>query len=109
MDPVVHDDQHSAAHRLRLRRHGHRVVVVERPVRRERRRRPHRRGQHHRLPGLDDEVEEVPRLLDRVGAVRDHDAGDIRLREDLVHARGELQPDLVVHVLRADVRRPARQ
>jgi hypothetical protein len=44
------------------------------------------------------------RLLDRVGAVRDDDAGDVRHRDDGVDPIGELEPDLVVHVLRAYVR-----
>jgi hypothetical protein len=38
----------------------------------------------------------------RCRAVRDGDAIDVGRREQLVHALGELQPDLVFHVLAAD-------
>ena len=38
----------------------------------------------------------------RVGAVRDRDAVDVRRGQQLVDALGELEPDLVVHVLAAD-------
>ena len=104
VNPVVDDDQDAAPGRVLVRRHRHRVVEVERAVRRQRRGRAHRGGQHDRLPRLDDEVQEVGRLLDRVGAVRDDDAGDVGHRDQLVDAAGELEPHLVVHVLRADVR-----
>ena len=103
VDPVVDDDEHAASGRVLVRRHRHRVVEVERAVGRQGRRGAHRRGQDDGLARLGHEVEEVRRLLDRVGAVRDDDAVHVLHRGELVDAARELEPDLVVHVLRADV------
>ena len=61
-------------------------------------------GQHDGLLRLDDQVQEIARFLDRVGAVRDDNAIHVRHRGELVDAAGQLQPDFIVHVLRADVR-----
>ena len=90
VDVVVGDHEHAASLRPRIARDADGVVDVQRPVGAERGRRPHRAGQHDRLVALDDEVEEVRRLLHRVGAVRDRDAVDVRLREQLVHAFASL-------------------
>ncbi len=102
VDVVVGDDQHAASLGLRIGRDADGVVDVQRPVGAERRRRPHRAGEHDRLVGLHDQVEEVGGLFHRVGAVRDGHAVDIRLGGQLVHFGGELDPHLVVHVLAAD-------
>ena len=87
VNPVVDDHEHAAAGRVLVGRHGDGVVEVQRPVGRQRRRGTHRRGQDDRLARLDDQVEEVGRLLDGVGAVRDHHAGDVGHRGQLVDAR----------------------
>ena len=102
VDIVVGDDEHSAPLRPRIRGHAHGVVDVQRTVRTERRGRPHRAGEDDRLVGLDDEIEEIRCLLHRIGAVRDGDAVDVRLSRQAVHFGGQLDPQLVVHVLAAD-------
>ena len=104
MNPVVDDDEHAASGRVLVRRNGDGVVEVQRAVGRERGGRTHRRRHHDGLSGLDHEVQEIRRFLDRVGAMRDDHAGDVRHGDQLVDAAGQLQPHLVVHVLGADVR-----
>ena len=59
---------------------GHRVVQVARAVGADRRGRPHRADQHHRLVALDHQVQEVRGLLHGVGAVGDDDAVDVVAR-----------------------------
>ena len=65
--------------------------------------RAHRPDQHHRLVALHDQVQEVGGLFHRVGAVGDDDAVDVLGLQEDVHAVGQLEPDLIVHVLAADV------
>ena len=47
--------------------------------------------------------QKISGLLHRVGAVGDDDAVHVVLREQFVDALGQLEPDLVVHGLAADV------
>ena len=56
------------------------------------------------LDVLHDERQEVARLLERVGAMRNQNAIGARIGERRVDAFRQLQPDLVVHVLAADAR-----
>ena len=58
-----------------------RVGQVARPVGLARRRRAHRRGQDDGLGRIDDARQEIRRLLERVGAVRDDDAAHFRPRQ----------------------------
>ena len=52
---------------------------------------------------MGDEAQEVAGLLHRVGAVGDHHGVHVFLCQHFVQTLGELEPDLVVHVLTADV------
>ena len=79
------------------------AVDVE-AVRAHGRRRSHRSDQDHGFAALHDQVQEIGRLLEGVGTVRDHDAVDVRLREQGVDALGELQPDVVRHAFACDLR-----
>src|SRR5262245_35970493 len=55
----------------------------------------HRAHDDYRLLVLNHEIEEVGGLLERVGAVRDHDAVDIVLLDELRDAPRELQQVIV--------------
>ncbi len=103
VDPVVHAHHDAATHGLATGGERHGVVEVHRAVGRDRRRRPHGPHQHDRLGALDHEVEEVRRLLQRVGAVGDHDAGHVVAGEQLVDPPGEGQPVRRRHVLARDL------
>ena len=75
-----------------------------RPVGLARGRRPHRPGQHHRLGRRPDTVQEVRRLLERVGAMRDDDAGHLGPRHMVGHPLREPLPGGEVHVLAVELR-----
>ena len=49
-------------------------------------------------------MQEIRRLLQRIGAVRDDDAGNVVLREPVVAAQGKVPPHLEAHVLAVDLR-----
>ena len=72
------------------RQHGLEHVQVA--VRAQRRRRPHRADQHHRLLRLQRQVQEVRGLLERVRPVGDHDAVGVVGLERLVDEIDELEP-----------------
>ena len=98
---VVHRHQHPAVGRLRICRRHHRIIQVERAIGAHRRRRPHRPDKHHRLVALHRQIEEIGRLFQRIGAVGDDEAvGFAAVGVNFLRQR---QPDLIVHVLRADV------
>ena len=52
---------------------------------------------------MHDQAQKIAGLLHPVGAVGDHDGIHIRLRQQLIHALGALEPHFVVHVLAADI------
>ena len=103
MNPVVHHNEHAAAHGFLARGDSDGVEEVERTVGGECRCRPHGGGQHDGLSRLDHEIEKVGRFFDGVRAVGDHDARHIGHGDERVDAIGQLEPHLVVHVLRPDV------
>ena len=79
-------DQAAAEHRKHsartgLARHAYGVEQVLRAFVRARCGRPHRRGQHQRLGGCHRALQEVGRFFQRIGAVRDHDAGNLVPRQ----------------------------
>ncbi|MCY1365044.1 hypothetical protein D9M69_518750 [compost metagenome] len=90
--------------RVRRRSHSERVAHVLRTVGRQGRGRTHRAGQHHRLGRREHGVQEEGGLFQRVGAVGDHDAGHVRLRQPVCAARGQLAPGVGVHVLAVELR-----
>ena len=83
----ANDDDDAA--RAAARRDGDRVGEVLRAVGLQRRRRPHRRGQHDRLGRREHALQEVRGLLERVGAVGDDDAADLGARQVVRDALGE--------------------
>ena len=67
----------------------HRIEQVLRAVAQQRGGRAHRRRQHHRLGRRQHALQQVGGLLQRVGAVGDHDAGHLGARQVVRHARGQ--------------------
>ena len=55
------------------------------------------------LVGIDNSHQEIGRLLERVGAVRDDDAAHLRPRQVAANSFGEPAPDREVHVLAVDL------
>ncbi len=103
MDGVVENHQRPATAGFGIGGERDGVVEVDRAVRADRRGRTHRADEHDGLVAMHDERQEISRLLHRVGAVGDDDAVHVVLREQFVATVGELEPDLVVHRLAADV------
>ena len=66
--------------------------------------RAHRRDQHDRLGRRKHALQEIGGLLQRVGAVRDHDAANLRPRQVSIDRDHELAPDREAHVLAVDLR-----
>ncbi len=93
VDFVVEHDQRALAARGRRQRRAHAVEEIQRPVCADRRRGSHRSHEHHRAIVPDRQVEKVRGLLERVGAVRDHDPGHSGVsRENRVDPPGHRQP-----------------
>ena len=105
VDEAGEDDDHTV-HR-RIGRDAQRVGQVARAVGIARARRPHRAGEDHRLARRERDPEnarqEVRRLLHRVGAVGDDEAGDVGSRRVMGDATGQEQPGRDVHVLAVDL------
>jgi hypothetical protein len=76
-DAVVHHDEHTLAARVRAGSHAHGGDQVRRSVPARIGDCPHRAHQHDGLVGEEQQVEQVGRLLDRVGAMRDDQAVDV--------------------------------
>ncbi|MCY1522475.1 hypothetical protein D9M68_573330 [compost metagenome] len=95
---------HRHALRARRRSHRERIAHVLRTIGRQRRRRTHRARQHHRLGGRQHRMQEEGRFLQRVGAVRDHDARHVGLRQPVRAACGQPTPGVGIHVLAVELR-----
>mmetsp|Transcript_16081 Transcript_16081/g.44715 ORF Transcript_16081/g.44715 Transcript_16081/m.44715 type:complete len:333 (+) Transcript_16081:405-1403(+) len=101
MHPARQADDHAGG--PRRQRQLHRVVKILGAVRRQRGRGAHRRRQHHRLGRCQHPVQEIGRLLERVGAVGDDDPADLGPGQMLVCRRGEALPGQEVHVLAVEL------
>ncbi|SPD64646.1 protein of unknown function [Cupriavidus taiwanensis] len=103
VDLVVQHRQRALALGRRVGGDQHGVIEVQRAVGTQCGARAHRADHHHRLVALQRQVEEIRGFLDGVGAVRDHDAVDVRLLEQFRHALGQLEQAFIVEALRADL------
>ena len=97
------DDDDDAA-RTGRGRHRDGVGQVLRAVGEARGRRPHRCREDDRLGRREHALQEVRRLLERVGAVGDDDRRDLGPREVAGDAPGERAPGGEVHVLAVELR-----
>jgi hypothetical protein len=79
VDLVVHGDEHALAGGVLAAGHGHGVVEVEHAVGRHGGARAHGAHHHHRLAGLEHQVQEEGGLFQGVGAVGDDDAVHVSL------------------------------
>ena len=103
MDVIIGYHQHAAVGGIFICRYRYRVVDIQRAVGGQRRRWPHGCGHDHRLTAVDHQVEEVARLLQGIGAVRDDDAIHVGLGGQRIHPLRQFQPNGVRHVLAAHV------
>jgi hypothetical protein len=71
VDLIVESNEHALADRLVAAGEDHGVVEVDRPVRADRCRRPHRAHDDDSLLALDDKVKKIAGFLDRISTVRD--------------------------------------
>ncbi|MNV59779.1 hypothetical protein D3C71_1522230 [compost metagenome] len=104
MHVFVHHDQGSAPARVGMARQRHRVVQVGRALGAQRRGGTHRAHQHDGLVVRNHQAQEVRRFFKRVRAVRNDDARHRGVLAQRVHAFGQRAPNLVRHVLAADIR-----
>ena len=110
VDLLADDDQRAAAGRAGVGRRAHRRREVGRAIPAGVGERAHRAAQDDGLRARDREVEEVRRLLERVGAVGDDDAVDLRVGEEPDDApaqpphprRRHVRPGQARHVLEAE-------
>ena len=79
MDLVVERDQHAEPTRHRRRSRADGAEQVHAGIAAQGARGPLGPDHHHRLVGLERQMQEIGGLLQRRGAVRDHEAGDLRL------------------------------
>jgi hypothetical protein len=77
VDLIVEDDQHALAARCGFRRDAKAGQEVRGPLVAERARIAHRADDHDGFVALDGEIQEVRGFLERVGAARDDDTGEI--------------------------------
>jgi hypothetical protein len=101
---VVGHHQHAPAGTRGMSGDGNGVIQIHRAVCTDRGCWPHGANEDHRLGRLDYEIQEKRGFLHRIGAVRDHGAGNVGTIDCCLHALGELEPGGVVHVLAADRR-----
>ncbi len=103
MDVFVHDDERAAAPRIGMARQRHRVVQIGRTFRAQRRGRAHGANQHDGLVMTVHQAEEIRGFLERVRPMGNHDACHRGVLAKRVHALRQRAPDVVRHVLAADV------
>ena len=101
---VVHDEHDALA--LHLGRGGrlNGFEKIHRAVGRNRGRGAHCAHEHHGLVALDRKIEEIGRFLDRIGAVRNDHAVNLRVRDERIDALGELEKRRRIHVVRGNLR-----
>ena len=104
MDLAIHHHQHAVAAGFATQGHLHRLQQIQRAIGTEGRGWPHRPHQHHR-PGIaDQQLQQPGGFLQRVGAVGDHHAGQIRIyREGITNAFQQCAPVLKQQVGAVDI------
>ena len=96
---VVHRDDHAEAARLRVNGHANGRTQIPGPVPAQLRTVAHRADEDYRLLLVQNQVEQICRLFERVGAVRDDRARDAFVGELLPRRAGQFH-----HPRRRDVR-----
>ena len=99
VDHVVHGNENALADGLLIDGNAYGIQKIHRAVGRNRRSRTHGAHEDDGLVASHREIQEVGRLLERIRAVRDHDAVNVLLRQELVAALRELQERRRIHVV----------